>query len=59
MGSRAVVVLCRDESVSQRRFDVVMPALGTVYTRTGRRFFNEDAIETASLTRLRDATGSL
>jgi protein phosphatase len=55
MGSRAVVVLCRDESVSQRRFGVVTPALGTVYTRTGRRFFNEDAIETAFLTRLRDA----
>ncbi|MFL6306021.1 MAG: polynucleotide kinase-phosphatase [Candidatus Sulfotelmatobacter sp.] len=56
MGSRAVVVLCRDESVSQRRFGVVTPALGTIYTRTGRRFFNEDAIETAFLTRLRDAT---
>jgi protein phosphatase len=55
MGSRAVVVLCRDESVSQRRFGVVTPALGTIYTRTGRRFFNEDAIETAFLTRLRDA----
>lgn len=55
MGSRAVVVLCRDESVSQRRFGVVTPALGTVYTRTGRRFFNEDATEIAFLTRLRDA----
>jgi protein phosphatase len=55
MGSRAVVILCRDENVSQRRFGVVTPALGTIYTRTGRRFFNEDAIETAFLTRLRDA----
>jgi protein phosphatase len=55
MGSRAVVVLCRDESVSQRRFGVVSPALGTVYTRTGRRFFNDDVIETTFLTRLRDA----
>ena len=55
MGSRAVVVLCRDESVSQRRFGVVTPALGTIYTRTGRRFFNEDAIEIAFLQRLRDA----
>jgi protein phosphatase len=41
MGSRAVVVLCRNESVSQRRFGVVTPALGSIYTRTGRRFFNE------------------
>lgn len=55
MGSRAVVVLCREESVSQRRFGVVAPSLGTVYTRTGRRFFNDDATETAFLLRLRDA----
>jgi len=55
MGSRAVVVLCRDEKVSQRRFGVVTPALGSVYTRTGRRFFNDDQLETAFLERLRDA----
>lgn len=55
MGSRAVVVLCRDEKVSQRRFGVVTPALGSIYTRTGRRFFNNDAMEAALLERLRDA----
>lgn len=55
MGSRAVIVVCRDESVSQRRFGVVTPALGSVYTRTGRRFFNDEVIEVAFLTRLRDA----
>jgi protein phosphatase len=52
MGSRAVVILCRDESVSSRRFGVVTPALGTVYTRTGRRFFNDNEFEIAFLTRL-------
>jgi protein phosphatase len=55
MGSRAVVVLCRDESVSQRRFGVLTPALGSIYTRTGRRFFTDEAMEGAFLTRLRDA----
>jgi len=55
MGSRAVVVLCKNDDVSQRRFGVVQPALGTVYTRTGRRFFSDDATELAFLTRLRDA----
>lgn len=55
MGSRAVVILCRDEGVSQRRFGVVTPALGTVYTRTGRRFFNDDELEAAFLARLRVA----
>lgn len=37
MGSRAVVVVCRDEGVSSKRFGVIDPALGVVYTRTGRR----------------------
>jgi protein phosphatase len=55
MGSRAVVILCRDESVSQRRFGVVTPSLGAVYTRTGRRFFNQDALESAFLASLRAA----
>jgi protein phosphatase len=55
MGSRAVVVLCREKSVSQRRFGVVAASLGAIYTRTGRRFFNDDATEIAFLLRLRDA----
>jgi protein phosphatase len=55
MGSRAIVVLCKDEAVSQRRFGVGQRALGIVYTRTGRRFFSDDAIESAFLVRLRDA----
>ncbi len=55
MGSRAVVVLCREESVSQRRFGVAAASLGAVYTRTGRRFFNDDTTESAFLLRLRDA----
>jgi protein phosphatase len=55
MGSRAVVVLCKEETVARTRFGVMTPALGTVYTRTGRRFFNDEAMEAAFLTRLRDA----
>src|SRR6202041_2673911 len=55
MGSRAVVVLCRDESVSQKRFGVVNPSLGIVYTRTGRRFFPEEDLERQFLARLRQA----
>jgi protein phosphatase len=58
MGSRAVVVLCREQRVSQRRFGVLTPSLGGVYTRTGRRFFNEDATEGAFLLRLRDTAES-
>jgi protein phosphatase len=55
MGSRAVVVLCKDEAVSQKRFGVVQASLGTVYTRTGRRFFTDEALEQQFLARLQSA----
>jgi protein phosphatase len=45
MGSRAVVVLCRDEEAARRRFGVVGEGRGIVYTRTGRRFFEDAAVE--------------
>ena len=52
MGSRAVVVLCKDESVAQSRFGVVKPPRGLVYTRTGRQFFTDDALQQQFLIRL-------
>ena len=52
MGSRAVVVLCRDESVGERRFGAQDGAAGAVYTRTGRSFFPDP---TEFLNRLRTA----
>jgi protein phosphatase len=58
MGSRAVVVLCKDEAVSQKRFGVVQASLGTVYTRTGRRFFTDEALEHQFLARLQSAVES-
>jgi protein phosphatase len=39
--------------VSQKRFGVVQPSLGTVYTRTGRRFFTDGRLEHQFLDRLR------
>jgi protein phosphatase len=41
MGSRCVVVVCRDETVAARRF-FGAAGLGAVYTRTGRPFFPSD-----------------
>jgi protein phosphatase len=58
MGSRAVVVLCKDESVSQKRFGVVQASLGTVYTRTGRRFFTDGELERQFLIRLQAAVNT-
>jgi protein phosphatase len=45
MGSRAVVIACRDEDAARRRFGVVGEGAGFVYTRTGRRFFDDVALE--------------
>jgi protein phosphatase len=52
MGSRAVVVVCRNEEVARRRFGVEGEGQGVVYTRTGRRFFNDEQIERALLARV-------
>lgn len=53
MGSRAVVVLCRDADAARERFGVTTGEAGIVYTRTGRRFFDDVTLETAVLDRLR------
>jgi polynucleotide kinase-phosphatase len=55
MGSRAVIVVCRDEDVARRRFGVASGEGGICFTRTGRRFFNEVALETGLLARVRTA----
>ncbi len=55
MGSRAVVVVFRDASEARRRFGVPEETLGIVYTRTGRRFFDDPALESALLERLSTA----
>ncbi len=55
MGSRAVVVICRDEETARRRFGVDTAESGIVYTRTGRRFFQDAVLESALLERLRSA----
>src|SRR5207247_3191599 len=41
MGSRAVVIVCRDEDAARRRFGVVGEGIGICYTRTGRRYFDD------------------
>lgn len=55
MGSRAILIVCRDEEAATRRFGVKDEGLGICYTRTGRRFFDNQTLETALLSRLRDA----
>lgn len=55
MGSRAVVVICRDQAATRKRFGVLEAETGAIYTRTGRRFFHDDALEVELLARLRAA----
>ena len=52
MGSRAVVIICKDSRVAARRFGVSDGTRGIIYTRTGRRFFDDDKTEAALLDRL-------
>ena len=55
MGSRAVLIVCRDEEAARQRFGVAGEGAGICYTRTGRRFFEDGALEAALLARLRAA----
>jgi protein phosphatase len=55
MGSRAVVIVCRDRDAVLRRFGVVQDEIGACYTRTGRRFFNDSALEKQFLGRVQAA----
>ena len=55
MGSRAVVIVCRDEAAAKKRFGVVEGLAGICYTRTGRKFFEDRAIEEQFIFRLQQA----
>lgn len=52
MGSRAVVIVCKDVGAAKSRFGVRDNTRGIIYTRTGRRFFDNINIESAILERL-------
>jgi protein phosphatase len=53
MGSRAVAVVCRDPAAASTRFGIESEAGGTIFTRTGRPFFADDATESAFLEKVR------
>ncbi|NOT30557.1 MAG: polynucleotide kinase-phosphatase, partial [Planctomycetes bacterium] len=55
MGSRALLVVCRDADAARRRFGVTTGEAGVCLTRTGRRFFADAATETSLLDRVRSA----
>ena len=55
MGSRAVVVVCRDIKDAREKFGVVDGKIGTCYTRTGRPFFPGAGEESAFIARVQAA----
>lgn len=52
MGSRAILVICQNEETATKRFGVQNEGIGVCYTRTGRNFFNDVAIEKEFLGRV-------
>jgi protein phosphatase len=55
MGSRAIAVICKTPDVAVKRFGLLKECLGTIYTRTGRRFFEDLELETAFIDILNNA----
>lgn len=51
MGSRGLILLARTQEDAAKRFGVHDGSRGVIVTRTGRRFFNDAALEAAALHR--------
>ena len=52
MGSRAVIVLCKNAEYAKERFNVKDGSFGCIYTRTGKPFFRDINTQNEILTRL-------
>ncbi len=55
MGSRAVVVVCRDEAAARKRFGATEGHIGQCYTRTGRQFFDSQELHNGLLQEVQEA----
>jgi protein phosphatase len=55
MGSRAILIVCRSRETARERFGIVEEEDGICYTRTGRRFFDDIALERGLLAAVRGA----
>jgi protein phosphatase len=45
MGSRAILIVCKSKDVARERFGILEDEEGVCYTRTGRRFFEDAALD--------------
>lgn len=55
MGSRAVLVICKNQDTARKRFGIANGGIGVCYTRTGRNFFTNSAIAKEFLDRISKA----
>ena len=55
MGSRAVMIICKDAELAKKRFLIDDGSAGIIYTRTGRHFFDDPKLQDALLDRVRGA----
>ncbi|BBM83602.1 polynucleotide kinase-phosphatase [Candidatus Uabimicrobium amorphum] len=55
MGSRAVIVICKDKETVVKRFGIQEDRLGVCYTRSGRNFFEDEVLEKQFFSRLHAA----
>ena len=55
MGSRAVLIVGKDEDAIRNRFGIEHEGIGVCYTRTGRNFFNDAALEREFMLRVNKA----
>lgn len=55
MGSRAIVIVCKNPEAAQRRFGVMGETIGVCYTRTGRPFFDDRTMENALLSQAKQS----
>jgi protein phosphatase len=52
MGSRAILIVCKNEEVVRSRFGIEHEGIGVCYTRTGRNFFTDSDLEQEFLQRV-------
>jgi protein phosphatase len=55
MGSRAIVIVAKNEEAVRKTFGIEGEGIGVVYTRTGRAYFNDKETEQALLQRVNAA----
>lgn len=55
MGSRAIVIVCKDQQRVLERFGINQERLGICYTRSGRNFFDDAELEKAFIEKVQNA----